>query len=81
MKRLFAFVALAVLVLATGTASGAYYDGENDGSSWENAYVIESSADLVLMRDRVNAGTEPYGKYYKLSADIDLTSLASWEGI
>ena len=74
------FLVLVLLVaLMAGVASGAYYD--NDGDSWETAYVIASSEDLMLMRNRVNSGAESDGKYYRLSADIDLTSVASWQSI
>lgn len=57
-----------------GTAYGAYYDGSNNGDSWETAYIIASSEDLRLMRDRVNIGEDPGGKYYRLNADIDVTA-------
>lgn len=61
-------------------ASAAYYDEGNDGNSWETAYLIDSAEDLKLMRDRVNNGYDG-GKYYKLTADIDLSSETEWKGI
>lgn len=64
-----------------GTAYGAYYDGSNNGDSWETAYIIASSEDLRLMRDRVNSDEDPGGKYYRLNADIDVTAETDWEGI
>ena len=33
------------------------------------------------MRDRIKNASDPVGKYYKLTADIDLTSETYWEGI
>ena len=65
----------------SGNAYGAYYDGSNNGDSWETAYIIASPEDLRLMRDRVNSGDEPGGKYYKLNADIDISSETKWRGI
>lgn len=78
MKKILLFA--AVMVLISGAISeAAYY--ENDGDTWETAYVIASSEDLILMRDRVNNGTEITGKYYKLDTDIDMTSVTSWQPV
>lgn len=58
-----------------------YYDRGNNGESWETAYILTSPADLILMRNRVNNGTESNGKYYKLGADIDISSETDWTPI
>ncbi|MBQ7150831.1 MAG: hypothetical protein IJR94_01075 [Synergistaceae bacterium] len=80
MKKIFLLIALAVLLSGTYDARAAYYD-DNNGDSWATAYIINTSEDLMLMRDRVNYGDESADKYYKLNADIDITSETNWEGI
>ena len=79
MKRVFATV--LCLALMCGGAWAAYYDEGNDGSSWETAYVIESSADLILLQGRINAGSDEARKYYKLSADIGKIFATDWNDI
>ena len=66
------------IIFVGGAASAAYYDNSS-GDSWETAYIISSAEDLKLLRNR--AYTESSGKYYKLNADIDLTSETDWQGI
>ena len=61
-----------------GMACAEYYDEGNNGDSWETAYVLNTSEDFVLFRDRLKANSDATGKYYKLGADIDLSSLSSW---
>lgn len=62
-------------------SSAAYYDSGRSGDSWEDAYIINSAEDLVILKDRVNAAEEPKGKYYVLGANIDITSYTDWDGI
>ena len=80
MKKIFLLLALAVLLSGEYDARAAYYD-DNNGDSWATAYIINTSEDLKLMKDRVNSGYESPNKYYKLNADIDITSETDWEGI
>ena len=47
-----------------GIASG------RDGSTAGNAYLITTPADLDLLATRVNGGTNYYGKYFEMGADI-----------
>lgn len=75
------FLALILVVFFASGAWGAYYDEGNDGSSWDTAYLIKSVDDLKLMRDRINNSNEDDGKFYKLTADIDLSSQTNWRGI
>ena len=58
--------------------SAAYYDSGQNGTSWEDAYIISSAEDLRTLRDRVNSGEESYGKYYVLESDIDLSAYSEW---
>ncbi len=62
-------------------SSKPYYERGNDGNSWETAYVLSSPEDLIILQERVKSGEEGTGKYYKLSADIDMTSVTGWYGI
>ncbi|MBQ6909254.1 MAG: hypothetical protein IJQ29_03995, partial [Synergistaceae bacterium] len=75
MRRSYLFILLlcAFVFAAADGALAAYYD-EYTGDSETDAYIISSKEDLILMRDRVNNGNDPAGKYYKLAADIDLSS-------
>lgn len=50
---------------------------EQTGSSPEDPYLISTVADLETLRDNVNAGDAYYGKYIKLTTDIDLGGSAS----
>ena len=63
------------------SAYAAYYDSGREGDSWETAYIISSAEDLIALKDRVNDGEEPSGKYYVLTSDIDLTAEPDWESI
>ena len=63
--------------------SANYYNEGNEGSSESDAYVIDSLGDFTEFRKRVNDGSEPAGKYYKLEADISLLkdTYSNWEAI
>lgn len=74
MKKL-AVMFVCLALMCKGTCE-AYYDEGNDGDSWETAYIIDSVEDFMLMRDRSDSG-----KYYKLNADIDLTSETDWDDL
>lgn len=82
MKKIFV-IALSVFAFLVNACTGwaAYYDEGNNGDSWETAYVINSSEDLTLMRDRVNNGSDARGKYYKLNSDVTISSDKYWAGI
>ncbi len=43
--------------------------------------MIDSIADLVALRDRVNDGTEPGGKYYKLTQNLNIAQYTEWVAI
>ena len=87
MRRIYLFILLlcAFMFAAADGALAAYYDEGHTGDSWEDAYIIDTVDDFKLMRDKVYAGTEGnYShsrKYYKLSADLDLTSETDWRAI
>ncbi|MBQ7170503.1 MAG: putative Ig domain-containing protein, partial [Synergistaceae bacterium] len=85
MRRI--FVLLLACMFVAGSASGAFavvygepgyeLEGYDEDSAWE----IDSVETLIKMRDDINNGTVDTGKYYKLTADIDLTSYTDWEPI
>ena len=50
--------------------------GDGDGNSEATPYVISSTEGLDLLAQKVNAGTNYEGKYFKLGADITYTHLA-----
>lgn len=57
------------------------YTETGNGDSESTPYLIKSVSDLKLLSERVNNGTEPSGKYYRLDSDIDLSSETDWEEI
>ena len=57
------------------TVADYNYDSEgNDGNSEATAYVIDSKEDFAAFIVNVDTGSEPSGKYYKLSADLAINS-------
>lgn len=77
-KKFFAFTVCIFMLVSCGVASAAYYD--DHAGTGADPYIISSAEDLKLMRDRVNDGSE-FGKYYQLSADIDISAETEWEPI
>lgn len=72
----FTMPAKAVTITATDVWDAA---GGKDGSTEANAYVITSTAGLDLLAQNVNAGSDYYGKYFKLGADITYTHTTDWD--
>ena len=74
MRKIYALVVFAGMMasLWSGAAFASYWDEGNDGDSWETAYIIDSEEDFMQMRQSNSSGK---GKYYKLTKDLDLTSL------
>ena len=70
---------MMLLAIFSGIASAAYYDEGNSGDSWETAYVLNTSSDFMLFRNRILAGSDDAGKYYKLNADIVLPRMKEWQ--
>ncbi|MBQ7221136.1 MAG: hypothetical protein IJS28_09165 [Synergistaceae bacterium] len=82
MKKLLCIMLSCLVVLSCVPCSWADYDNEGrDGFTEAGAYLIDSIDDLKLLRDRVNAGTEPENRYYRLEIDMNLTQETSWEPI
>lgn len=67
MKRTLCAVLTFLVILSIVPGAWADYDNEGrDGFTEAGAYLIDSIDDLKLLRDRVNAGTEPENRYYRL---------------
>ena len=67
--------------LADAVWSGDSADGFSSGDGSEDEpYVISSGEELAFLSDSVKGGTYYGGKYFILSADIDLNNIA-WTGI
>ena len=82
MKKYIALVTAVMLLGVTAPGSWAnYYNEGHFGLTEEDAYIIDSVADMVEFRDRVNNGTEPEGLYYKLGISLNLEQYTSWESI
>ena len=76
MKKFLTFVLVLAMVLSVSSFAMAY---EGDGSE-SNPYLIKDLADLETLRNEVNAGQNYAGKYFKLAASIDMSSV-NWEPI
>lgn len=83
MRRKFAVIVWAVmlLLLVQGMAFASYYNEGHYGLTEDDAYIIDSVADMVEFRDRVNSGSEPGGLYYRLARDLNLTQYTEWDSI
>ena len=76
-------ICFVLMFMFVSSAEAWYYNDDptnHDGSTEEKAYLINDVENLKLLRDRVNSFEEK-GKYYKLTADLDLTSEEDWEPI
>ena len=62
-------------------SSSRIYGEPGHGDSKSDAWEIDSVATLIKLRDDVNKGSVASGKYFKLTADLDLSSYTDWEPI
>ena len=75
------FLLVLIFLIAPLGAEASYKEKGKDGSTESNAYIIDSIADLQELQTCVNNGTEPSGKYYKLTTDLNISALTTWEPI
>lgn len=54
---------------------------EGGSGTEEDIILINTAEDLIALRDAVNSGDNYAGKYVKLNADIDLSSVDNWTPI
>ncbi|MBQ7544808.1 MAG: putative Ig domain-containing protein [Synergistaceae bacterium] len=81
MKNFARVVLMAVAVLGLASCASAEYYNEGHSGTAADPYVIDTNADLVALRDRVNAGTESGDMYYKLTQNLNISSITDWEPI
>ncbi len=74
-KIMCSFLVMLLALLSVTSAYAAYYDEGYNGMTEDKAYRINTLDDLKTLRDRVNAGTEPGDRYYKLTQDITTNAL------
>ncbi len=79
MKNIKIFAFLAIFLLSAAVSSAwATADFSGDGTE-ESPYKITSVEDLNTLAERVNAGNDFKGKYFKLANDIEFTHTTKWE--
>ncbi|MBQ7170094.1 MAG: hypothetical protein IJR63_09375, partial [Synergistaceae bacterium] len=85
MKRLISFLLAVVLVAwSAAVASAVVYGSDGyllEGYDEDSAWEINSVATLIKARDDINDGTISMGRYYKLTADLDLSGYKDWKPI
>ena len=85
MRKLFVLLLACMLVAVSAGGAFAVVYGEAgyelEGYDEDSAWEIDSASTLAKVRDDINAQKIKILKYYKLTADIDITSSADWEPI
>ena len=81
MKKFLVAILFSVFVISLSSCAFAEYYNEGHAGSATDPYAIDSNADMVLLRDRVNAGTEEGGKYYKLTQNLTMSEYTNWDTI
>ena len=81
MKKFLVAILFSVFVISLSSCAFAEYYNEGHAGSEADPYAIDSNADMVLLRDRVNAGTEEGGKYYKLTQNLTMSEYTNWDTI
>ena len=80
MKKYLCFAVFIALLLVMASCSWAgYYNEGHYGLTEDDAYVIDSIADFVEFRKRVNDGTDAEGLYYKLGISLNLVGTGDIE--
>lgn len=81
MKRVIHIMLLWAVVLGLAGCAGAEYYNEGHAGTANDPYIIDTNADLVMLRDRVNAGTESPDKYYRLTDNLNISAITDWVSI
>lgn len=81
MKKVLRVIFLLAVVLGLAVSAGAEYYNEGHSGTASDPYVIDTNADLVALRDRVNDGIEEADKYYKLTQNLNISQYTDWESI
>lgn len=83
-KTALSFILAIAIMLGSMPASyltANAYSGSGDGASAATAYEIADVQELEELAAGVNGGNNYAGVYFKLSGDIDLSSIADWTPI
>jgi hypothetical protein len=79
MKRSTILLSMMLLVFVTVKAQVTSLSGTGINT---DPYLISTSDELVFMRTQVNTGVTGYpAAYYKLTANVDLSTYADWSSI
>ena len=81
MRKYLQLMLLGTVVLGLAASAGAEYYNEGHSGTAADPYVIDTNADLVMLRDRVNDGTESGDKYYRLTQNLTISQYTDWETI
>ena len=85
MKRFIVFMLAFVIVTLSASWAFAVVYGEDgyefEGYDEDSAWEIDSVATLIKVRNDINNGTITTGRYYKLTADLDISSYTDWKPI
>ena len=68
------------VIEGSSSSSKIYGEGEH-GDSESDAWEINSVETLIKLRDDVNSGSVSSGKYFILTADLDISAYTDWEPI
>ncbi len=66
-------------VTITATIASIVKEWDNGDGTEESPYKITSVEDLNTLAERVNAGNDFKGKYFKLTTDIEYSHTTKWE--
>ena len=81
MKRyLRSVICFTAMFITASCAWAGYYNEGHYGLTEDDAYVIDSIADFVEFRNRINNGTDAEGLYYKLGISLNLEGTGSSDG-
>lgn len=81
MKKFFAVIMCVIIIcLSSLLNSYAQTDYWNEGhlGTASDPYIIDTNTDLVMLQERVNAGNESEGMYYKLTQNLDISTITNW---
>ena len=81
MRKYLQLVLLWAVVLVFAGSAGAEYYNEGHSGTAADPYVIDTNADLVMLRDRVNAGMELEDMYYRLTQNLNIAQYTDWTPI
>lgn len=79
MKKCLIAILITVMIALPSVTWASYWNEGNYGYDDAHAFIIDSVADFIELRDRVNSGIEPGNFYYKLNIRSKTINLATSE--